>query len=480
MQAPVSPLTRRKWVLLSITVVFASLRFCHIRLLWSDEDYHLAAAINLLHGKLPYRDFWYDKPPLSAFYYLLTGGYSGWPLRILDALYVLLACWLLFRIARTLWSEAEAWTAALLLAFFTAFYLPSAVIPFAADAVMLVPHLASIYCALNRRPFWAGVWAGIAFLANTKALFVVATCAAWMLADLSLLTLGFALPALSGLVLALATGAWSGYCEQVWRWGWIYAAQSPVIQPWRNALVRTLDWLGFHLALALGAISGWARVPRSQKWKLGVWLALSFLATSLGRRFAPRYFLQFLPPMIILAARGIVAAMRDYKKLAAVVLAAALLPPFIRFGPRYASLAYDNLTHRDPNWVDVLMDLDSREVASQLRPLAHPGDTLFVWGYRPDIYVYTRMISDNRFWDSQPLTGVPADRHLHTGAPIYGGPAATNRAQLAQSRPVFLVDGLGLPNPKLAPSVYPELRPWLAHYHLVARTRLSLIYRRID
>jgi hypothetical protein len=39
------------------------------------------------------------------------------------------------------------------------------------------------------------------------------------------------------------------------------------------------------------------------------------------------------------------------------------------------------------------------------------------------------------------------------------------------------VDGLGLLNPNLAPAVYPELRPWLAHYELVARTKLSLIYR---
>jgi hypothetical protein len=105
---------------------------------------------------------------------------------------------------------------------------------------------------------------------------------------------------------------------------------------------------------------------------------------------------------------------------------------------------------------------------------------LFVWGYRPDIFVYTRMVSDSRFWDSQPLTGVAADRHLYATTPIYGGPAAQNRTELAHSHPDWIVDGLGLLNPRLAPERYPELRQWLAQYKLVGRTKLSLIYHRTE
>jgi len=46
-----------------------ALRLCHARILWADEDYHLAAAVETLHGKLLYRDLWYDKPPLAAWLY---------------------------------------------------------------------------------------------------------------------------------------------------------------------------------------------------------------------------------------------------------------------------------------------------------------------------------------------------------------------------------------------------------------------------
>ncbi len=480
MEAAFPRWTGSRVVALWSVIVLACFRFAHAHLLWADEDYHLAAAIQILHGKVPYRDFWYDKPPLSALYYLVIAGYYGWPLRLLDAAYVLIACYLIYRLASAWWGEAEGVTAALLLAFFTTFYLPSAVIPFAADALMVVPHLAAIYCARRRLPFWAGIWTGIAFLTNTKGLFVLAVCAVWLWPELPLLLAGFALPATAGLLWAMATGAWPGYIEQVWRWGLIYAKESPVAHPLTNGVVRTLNWLGFHAAIAAGTVFAFFRISRENRWELGSWLLLSFAAVSIGFRFAPHYFLQLLLPMTVTASRGIVLAWRSFRKPTLVLVTLFLLIPLIRFGPQYASLAIETVLHRDTHWTDVIMDLDSQNAAREISALAHPGDTLFVWGYRPDIYVYTRMVPDGLFWDSQPLTGVPADRHLSATDAIYGGPAAANRRKLVYSRPTLIVDGLGLLNPKLKPSVYPELRAWLAQYKLVGQTKLCLIYRRID
>ena len=471
-----------RWHVLTAAVVIVSLiclRFAHVHLLWADEDYHLAAAVQILHGKLPYRDFWYDKPPLSAAYYLLIAGHAGWPLRILDTAYVALACWLMYRLVREWWGEAEGMAAALLLAFFTSFYLPSAVIPFAADALMLVPHLAAMYFARKRRPLWAGIWAGVAFLANAKAVFVLAVCVLWMPAQLVLLLTGFAIPTVGAAFGAIWSGAWNGYVEQVWRWGFTYAAQSPVAHPLSYGASRTLNWLGFHAALAIGAIFAWWHINQRDRFRLGAWLALSFAAVCLGSRFAPHYFLQFLPPLVVTAARGIVSSWRTSRRVTAAILPVLLIVPFIRFGPRYAVLAYDDLMNVQPSWIDVGMDLDSQTAAQRIRATAQPGDTLFVWGYRPDLYVYTHMASPGRFWDSQPLTGVPADRHLSASGAIYAGPAAAaNREELTRSHPAWIADGLGLLNPKLAPAVYPDLRPWLSGYELVDRTKLTLIYKR--
>ena len=470
-----------RWTALLVLVTLAFLRVAHIRLLWADEDYHLAAAVQILHGKLPYRDFWFDKPPLAALYYLLIGGHAGWPLRIVDALYILCACWIIYRLGEKLWSPAEGWTAALLLAFFSAFYLPSAVIPFAADAIMLVPHLAAVYCASRGLAVWAGFWSGVALLANIKGLFVLAACAVWLAAtDWLLLLLGFAFPTGAALLWAALTAVWSGYLEQVWRWGVIYASQSPVREPLKTGFVRTADWLGFHAALVAGSAYAIRNTPEKELLKLGSWLFLSFAAVCLGYRFAPHYYLQMLPVLVLLGARGGVRLWQQHRRITIALAAVLLGVPLARFGPRYALLAYDLVEHRRPHWSDVVMDLDSQDVAHRIHFLSPAGDTLFVWGYRPNIYVYTRLSSDGPFWDSQPLTGVPADRHLSASGAIYKGPAAANRLELARSHPTFLVDGLSLMNPKLQPSVYPELRPWLAHYRLVDRTKLSLIYERID
>ena len=54
------------WFWVGLTGVLLLSRLCHVNILWADEDYHLAAAIQMLHGKMLYRDLWYDKPPLAA------------------------------------------------------------------------------------------------------------------------------------------------------------------------------------------------------------------------------------------------------------------------------------------------------------------------------------------------------------------------------------------------------------------------------
>src|SRR6476659_8550617 len=104
------------------------------------------------------------------------------------------------------------------------------------------------------------------------------------------------------------------------------------------------------------------------------------------------------------------------------------------------------------------MDNQSGAAASFVYERARPGDTLFVWGYRPEIYVYSRLPAATVWLDSQPLTGVPADRHLNQSEPVETEDAARRRSELARSRPSFVVDGLGLYNPRLAITSYPDLR----------------------
>ena len=106
-------------------------------------------------------------------------------------------------------------------------------------------------------------------------------------------------------------------------------------------------------------------------------------------------------------------------------VAPLLLIPLIRFGPAYATA----LTAAS-SWRDTAMDRDSQAAGAVIRGMAKPGDTLFVWGYRPELYVYTGLPAATPFLDSQPLTGVPADRHLTGSEPVDAAGAARRRAGL--------------------------------------------------
>lgn len=448
----------------ALASVLAVTRLCHSGILWEGDAYPLAAAGQMLRGSMLYRDIWFDKPPLLAVAYVLFGALPGWPLRLAGALYALLTCWLAYRLATDFWSEREGRWAAALMAFFLSFDFPAAVIPVASDMLMVAPHLAAVWLAVCRKPFWSGAVAGVAFWISPKGVFVAAACAVWYPGGIALMAAGFL--ASSAVVMAWLTGAGAltPYVEQVWRWGRIYAARPFLEDPARNGVMRTLNWAGFHVALVVAA--AWFAV-KNPGWRWLAWLAVATAGVAAGMRFFPRYYLLLLPVLTLTAARGCVLMGRRQ----AIVLV-LLLIPFVRFGPTYLTAL------RDAGWRDTAMDRDSWAAAALLKSLARPGDTLFVWGYRPELYVYTRLLAASRYLDSQPLTGVPADRHLTESQPVENQAPAQRRRELASGQPTFLVDGLGLYNPRLAITQYDDLREWLNDYREVARSSETVIYRR--
>jgi hypothetical protein len=458
-------LSRPRQLFLVLAAFLVASRLCHVAILWEGDTLPLAAAEQMLHGKAIYRDIWFDKPPLLPLTYVLWGARPGWALRLGDAAYALLACWIAYRFARDLWSEREGLFAAGLLGFFLIFDFPSAVIPVASDLLMVAPHLAAMWMAARRRPFWAGALAAVAFWISPKGVFVAAACLLWDLPGVLSLAAGFGAVSaamIGGLALC---GAAAAYWEEVWRWGRLYAASPFVEGPLRNGAIRTLNWLGFHVAVVAGA----GRFLRESTFRWIGWLVLSAAGVAAGLRFFPRYYFLLLPPMVMMAARGFALFGRRRE-----LVALLLLIPASRFGPTYVTA----LTN--PAWRDIGMDRDSRAAAALTRDLAHPGDTLFVWGYRPELYAYTNLPAATIYLDSQPLTGVPADRHLTQSEPVEVVEAARRREELAHSQPAFILDGLSLFNPRLAISRYPELREWFSHYREAGRTGETIVYRRID
>jgi hypothetical protein len=464
-------LSKPAWLFAAIFALLLAARLCHMSALWAEENLPLAAALQMQAGKTPYRDFWFDKPPLLPAAYLLWGAHTGWIPRAAGALYGLVVCLLAYAIARRLWSVREAHWAAGLMAFFLVFWIHSAVTPLAADILMVAPHMAAIYLAIIRRPFWSGALAGSAFLINAKGLFVAASCVIWNPAGFLLIGAGFGAVNTAALPWLWAAGALTPYYEQVWHWGRIYAGRTFVDAPVKNAILRTLNWTGFHAAAIMPAV-WFARDRRSPRARFAAWALVSLAAVALGWRFFPRYYFQLLPVLVLAAARGL--ELMGRRRAIALAL---LLIPAARFGPRYALLAADLAQGRRHEWRDLAMERDSREAAALVRRDARPGDTLFVWGFRPELYAYTGLPAVTPYLDSQALTGVPADRHLTQSEPVDREGPRANRTVLAQTRPVWLLDGLGPYNPALAMRRYPELREWLEGYREAGRTDTVVVYR---
>jgi hypothetical protein len=451
--------TRVLWAAIALLVCVT--RFCHVDLVWIEEAYPLAAAAEVLRGKLLYRDVWFDKPPLYALIYTLWGAQQGWLLRVAGSIYVLLASAAVWIFARDYWGEKEARYAASLLAFFLTFGIPSAVIALAPDLLMIVPHVLAVWLAFRGKSYAAGATAGMALLFNSKGVFVLPACLLWP-GRLQVLS-GFAISQfISAAVLPRE------YWSQVWLWGFRYSGNTFLAHPFAEGIRRTLNWSGFHIALLLAAAIFFRKEPQANKttWRFAAWGVLSLVAVAAGWRFFPRYYFHLLPVVVLMAARGLTLANRRMHFACALLL----LVPLIRFAPRYVSLAVGQR-----NWSDLAMMNDSRNAASHL-----PSGDIFVWGYRPDIFVFARRQAASPFLDSQPLTGVAADRHLFDAKSIDEELAARNRALLVRTRPAYIVDGLGPLNPRLAITNFKDLQPWLTDYREVARTAMSIVYQRLE
>ena len=455
------------WALIALIVI--ATRLCHLDIVWVEEGYPTAAAIQMLAGSTIYKDFWFDKPPLFPVLYLLWGARTGLALRMAGALYVLSAAWVTAKFARELWGERESLLAAALLAFALTFWIPSAVMVLGPDMLMIVPHVLAVFWAWRGEGVKAGLACGVALALNAKALFLLPVCAAFLAPQILAFAAAFAGCCAVWLAVLASMGAIDGWWRQVWEWGFLYSANA--FAAWEG-FTRTKSWAGFHAALLVGA-GIW--FYREREWRFVVWFAVSLVAICAGWRFFPRYYFQLLPVATLLGARGLMLIRRPAWRLAAMAL---LLIPLARFGPRYVQLAADQMASRPHDWRDLAMSYDTAAVSKLMK--SAPGDTLLVWGYRPDLFALTGLRAGTPFLDSQPLTGVIADRHLTSTKTVAPELARRNRSLLLETNPTWIADGLGPYNPALAIDQYEDLRVWLSRYRVAGRTDGFILYRRSE
>ncbi len=421
----------------------------------------MAAAAEVLRGKALYRDIWFDKPPLYALLYTLWGATPGWPLRTAGVLFVCLSSFIAWRCLRKEAGESAGLLASVLLAVYLTFDIPSSTMALAPDLLTVPLHFAAICLAMKRRAFASGMCAGVALLFNGKALFIALACLLWT-PRLEFLA-GFALPNIIAVLVLFMTGSL----------GELLAA----------SLDLGCSLLGRHLHNKSGP-----RGSRSNYQLAG----LPCDARDCGSyRIVAAFFMAYGAMDVCVVHRGVCrsailpeilfsASPRVYHSRhagahvtsavnGAVAVLCLVLIPVARFGPRYAALAGGNRT-----WSDLALMNDSRAAAAIVREVARPGDGMLVWGYRPDVYVLAHVPAATPYLDSQPLTGVLADRHLTTSKPSITDLIRGNLNKVANARPAIIVDGLGPLNPELSVTQFPDLQ--IENYEVAGKTKLSTVY----
>lgn len=348
------------------------------------------------------------------------------------------------------------------------------------------------------------------------------------------------------LIYVAARNSLACYWTYVWDWGARYGGYNSVTTIVVAAFKSGTNYLTLNNSLLIGLAFVVFAVARQMRQRsnttdqatgaglqtamnfrgdvvLLLWFTSSFAGVMVGGRFYGHYFLQIVPSLAVIGARGIVGINSSLKargpalrRSALALLAIGFAFTLVRFHTRSALLAVDwvrgTISESNAVWYYAMRDREEQIVAAVVkdmtdendaadhlglerireggprkRPAEGPGDYLFVWGYRPEIYYLSGLLPASRFISTQPLTGVPSDVHYFGDdyrSLLDPSVTASARQQLArdleETQPKYVVDEIGFFNNHLSILQYPELAEFMSEYKPLGATGRFFIYRRRD
>jgi 4-amino-4-deoxy-L-arabinose transferase-like glycosyltransferase len=507
---PPSPGISHRVALFAITALIVVTRLPSLAYQRSidDEAYYSVVASEMLHGGLPYQDAVDRKPPLLfAVYWAVfrVAGYPAWrTVHLVSLLWVLGTMALLYGIARRLFTPLTGAVAALLYGVFQPYLLFDNV-AFNGEVLMNLPLAGAVFLAFrpSRVVFRADLLAAGALVALACLLKQPAGVglaplgvyclhpgyararglprwAGWFHGGL--IGVGFAVVlAMTALILRQL-----GILQAAWYWSvvnhdvvhgpldpvfWRYAARGSAVFALCTGPLLLGAWRSLH-----GDITAWEG-RRAERDALVVFLAVSLIGVAASGRFFGHYFIQLLPPLVLLATPALTRswralgdpAERAWRRLTLGWTALSLL---VTFGVHFTK--------------GVLRPLPASEAARWVTAHSTPAERLFVWGQYPHLYYLSGRRPASRYISCFPLTGFvfggppSADRGLDTSGRIVPGAWDSLARDFERHPPKFIVDEYAV---RVVP-LYPMAQfPWLAglvrdRYRLVARAADGIIYER--
>ncbi|BDG09415.1 glycosyltransferase family 39 protein [Anaeromyxobacter paludicola] len=497
------PGDRRAFAALSALVLATRLPGFAFGLLNIDECDFTILARAIASGARLYVDVADIKPPLAYLAFLPSGlAYAIWPMRLAGVLLVL-ATALLARAAARAWTgdDRAGWCAAFAAVLAGMVELPSV----SAELVMNLPAAAALLLFVRARregrpglDLAAGLCVGAASLVKHQAAVLdlgLGLALLWEARDprarrgalrgFGLLALGSALPWLATSAWFAAQGRFAPFYDWVFARNFLYVSRlaGDAALPRFAASFAECVLGATGLLWALAALeTRRALAPDPIRRGLALTLLLTWLPVSAGGRFYEHYFLQFAPPLAILAAPGLAAITRAWGGLGrfrrAGLAALLALPVLGTTGYAVARGLLRDYPGQEPR---------ANALAAWLRENTAPTDRLFVWGHFSPIYYLSQRLPGTRY-----LTCSVHEGNFDPGHLPDGFDAAAHRSErdvratledLEANRPALFVDTgpADIHHWSRVPlAAFPDLRDYLlAHYAPVATPGGAVVYRRL-
>ncbi|MEV4611968.1 glycosyltransferase family 39 protein [Kitasatospora sp. NPDC049258] len=458
-----------------------------LRPVWSPDEGYLATQARMLaDGGVLYDTVVDRKPPLLPWLYeacfAVFGSASLWPLRTLAIVAHLLTAVLLASLARGRWGNRAGAGAGLLYLLLSIGLSPEDTQAATFEVFMLPAMVAAFRYAERRRWLAAGIAVALCSLTKQTGGAVMLPVL-WMLFQdarhrgvrwqpaLFKIGFGFALPI--ALVAAILTKP-KGFLFWVVTGSGDYATLG---SNWLQMLGRALGNSGILLAAGLGFLAPvgyrlWRRRRRGlpaaaaaeehgSTSDLWIWLLSSAVAVSVGFHFFGHYYLQLMPPLVMLG-------------VGAVSTSAVCWRPVMAYSAVAATFFWGLAVF----WPGQRL-VQTTEVATAVAAQTTPKDTVLVWGMHPELYWLADRRPASRYLTAGFLTNFSGGKDGQQVGEQYSVSEAwqTFDAELqAKGLPEVVVDDSGTApyNPELVPRIESLLE---SHYEVVGMTGDTVIYR---
>lgn len=410
-----------------------------------DQGEFATIARGLLNGRIPYKDLWNPKPPAVFYVYGLAMtlfGQTSAALRAIDLIIVPIISMGLWWLGKTIANQRVGLWAALL---FPVFYFTETFWTLTQnDGIALLPMILAIVClvkAVNSQPktpygwlFLAGVLSGyVIWFKYPFALFGVALLAGYffislrggslykkpvspVVAGLSVFVGGVAFIVVGGVIYLQAIGAWDELVLSA-RVTTQYTAltfnPSEFVPLMQTAIgFRWQQWgLLWLLTGAWFFVRRWGEKRDPRWWIILLWAAAGLAIMLLQAKGYDYHWLPMLPPLCLMGADtldrfvGWLGARHRTPIILSVcigllgILAVSIWPKTLP----YLSGNEDQITYYSHFVAGEFTADESLKVTDFLRERVTAGDSLYIWGFRPEIYYMSGLNPATRFIFQFPL-----------------------------------------------------------------------------